>query len=253
MNVAVMSYAFNRQLKAGTIDLFGYLESCRYRYGLSTADLWNGTLASTEEAYLAQVKDGLEERELTLVNLAVDGAHIWEDDEALRDEHYRRALDNLRAAEFLGAKTVRIDAGSRRDAWTEEEFDHIIERYQEYAQRAHDNGYMVGPENHWGPEREPILLRRLCEAVDSPAFGVLLHLERWSGEHAEQGDEIIAPYTMHTHMSPAMGDRLQAKMEMLRDAGYDGCWSSELVADNYTEVAVMLARIRNVLEGWRRG
>ncbi|MBC7236077.1 MAG: TIM barrel protein [Chloroflexi bacterium] len=252
MNIGVISYAFNRQMKAGTVDLFGYLETCRYRYRLSTADIWNGMLISLEDDYLAKVKDGLEERELTLVNLAVDGAHIWEDDPALRDEHHRRALANLHAAEVLGAKTVRIDAGSRREAWTPEEFDHIVMRYREYARRAEEHGYRIGPENHWGPERFPAELLRLCAAVDSPAFGILLHFERWSGEDAARGDELLAPYTMHTHIPSTLGDRLPAKMAMLRDTGYRGCWSVELVADNYTEVGVMLARIRNVLESWRQ-
>ena len=32
------------------MDVFGYLETVRYRYGLRTADLWNRTLASIEPA-----------------------------------------------------------------------------------------------------------------------------------------------------------------------------------------------------------
>ena len=74
MRVSLMSYTFNPMTRAGTMDCFGYLETARYRYGLRTADLWNRTLASIEPEYLAQVKAGLLERELELVNLAVDAA-----------------------------------------------------------------------------------------------------------------------------------------------------------------------------------
>ncbi|MFH1084259.1 MAG: TIM barrel protein [Chloroflexota bacterium] len=251
MSISVISYSFHQLMRANKMDIFGYLESVKYRYGLQAADIWNGMLASTEDDYLAAVKDGLAERGLALANLAVDGAHTWEDDPATRELHYQRALEALKAGEALGAQTVRIDAGSRADAWTPQEFDWIVKRYKEYAQRAYDGGYKIGPENHWGPEKVPAYLKALCQAVDSPAFGVLLHFERWSGDEAAAGDGIIAPWVMHTHVNRMIMDRLEAKMAALRDAGYGGCWSVEHAAPNYTEVGVMLARVREVLERWR--
>ena len=256
MNISVCSYAFNKLTKAGTMDVFGYLESCKYRFNLPAADLWHGTLASLDPAYLSQVKAGLEERELDLADVCIDGAHIWEDDPEAREVHYGRALDNLQAAEFLGARTVRIDAGGARqdEDWTDEQFEAIVTRYQEYAQRAYDNGYKVGPENHWGAEAVPGPLKRLCEAVDHPAFGVLLHSGRWHGPDADDGDAIVIPWTMHTHFTPASSDSALFKtMTALRDAGYEGCYSVEMNTLRYTEVAAMLARIRDVGEQWRQG
>ncbi len=252
MKISIISYAFHRLMRAGTIDLFGYLESCRYRYGLSAADLWNGMLVSLEDDYIAKVREGLAERELTLANLAVDGAHIWEDDPALREEHHRLALRHLEVAEALGAQTVRIDAGSRRERWTEAEFAHLVARYREYAQRAYDGGYRVGPENHWGPELDATQLRALYDAVDHPGFGVLLHFKAWAGPDAERGDELIVPCAMHCHLWPVLGEALPAKMAALRDAGYQGTYGAEMVADSYAEVGVLLARIRCVLDSWRR-
>ncbi|HHX63330.1 MAG TPA: TIM barrel protein [Chloroflexi bacterium] len=253
MNISVISYAFHKQMQEGKVDIFGYLETCKYRYGLDTADIWSGMLTSLDEEYLLKIKDALCEHELTLVNLAVDGPHIWEDDPETREAHYRQALDYLKAGEILGARSVRIDAGGGRDdlEFTSEQMDYIVSRFSEYAKRAADNGYMVGPENHWGPEKTPAVMKAICEAVDSPAFGVLLHFDRWSGPDAEKGDEIIAPWVMHTHVTRAIADRLEPKMAMLRDAGYKGCWGVEHAADNYTEVGVLLAQVRDVLERWR--
>lgn len=132
------------------MDLFGYLESSKYRYHLCSADIWNGMMLSTKDDYLVKVKDALQERELELANLCVDGAqmcaHIWEDDAEVRDQHYKNALAHLHAAELLGARTIRIDAGGRDENWSEEQFDLIVKRYREYAQRAYDNGYKVGPQ-----------------------------------------------------------------------------------------------------------
>jgi sugar phosphate isomerase/epimerase len=251
MNISVISYAFNVMMKEGKIDLFGYLEACKYRYGLSNADIWNGMLLSTDADYLAKVKDGLQERELALANLAVDGAHIWEDEAEKRELHYQRALAHLKAGEVLGAKTVRIDAGSRAASWTNEQFDLIVKRYKEYARRAYDGGYKVGPENHWGPEMVPGYLKQLCEAVDSPAFGILLHFRRWvAGEDLDAADRLLAPWAMHTHLTKTISDCLEEKMILLHDMGYKGCWSVEYVG-SYAEIGVQLARVRDILDKWR--
>ena len=248
MNISIASYAFHGLLREGQIDVFGYLESCRYRYGLGAADIWNGMLDSTDEAYLLKVKDALDERELVLVNLCVDGAHIWEDDPDVREKHHQNALAHLSAAELLGAETVRIDAGVRADTFTDEQFEWIIKRYKEYAQRAHDNGYKVGPENHWGAEVVPENMVRICEAVDHPAFGVLLHFR------GNEGDALMAPWTMHTHIAWNITEgNLIESMTTLRDVGYDGYWGVEhhTGKNEYTEVAVQVARVRDVLDRWR--
>jgi sugar phosphate isomerase/epimerase len=247
MKISIASYAFHGLLREGKMELFGYLESCKYRYGLQTADIWNGMLLSTDDDYLAKVKDGLDERELTLANLCVDGPHIWEDDPDVREEHYRGALANLHAAEVLGARTIRIDAGVRAETFTSEQFDWIVKRYREYAQRAYDNGYRVGPENHWGAEAVPENMLRICQAVDHPGFGMLLHFR------GNAGDALMAPWAMHTHVSWAITEQsLEVSLTTLRDAGYTGYWGVEHHSgkDEYTEVAIMVAKVRDLLSRW---
>lgn len=248
MKISIASYAFHGLVRQGMMDVFGYLESCKYRYGLDTADIWNGMLPSTEEEYLRKVKEALDERELILVNLCVDGAHIWENEPEARERNYRNALAHLRAAEMLGARTVRIDAGSRDPAFSDEQFDLIVKRFREYSQWAYDHGFRVGPENHWGPEAVPATMERLCEAVDHPGFGVLLHFK-------DEQDGLMAPWAMHTHISWAITEGpLEGKMALLRDAGYEGYWGIEYHSgeNEYSQVAVQVARVRDVLHRWRR-
>ena len=79
MKVSVLSYSFRGLLAEGKMDVFGYLEACRYRYGLGAADIWNGFLMNTEDEYLRKVRDALDERELTLADLCVDKAHVWDE------------------------------------------------------------------------------------------------------------------------------------------------------------------------------
>ncbi len=247
MNIAIASYAFHGLLRDGMIDLFGYLESSKYRYGLDAADIWNGMLLSTDDDYLVKVRRGLDERGLTLVNLCVDGPHIWEEDAGQRDQHYRDALRYMHVAEVLGARTLRIDAGGQGETFTDEQMDLIVTRYQEYAQRALDNGYRVGPENHWGPEVVPDNMVRICKAVDHPGFGMLLHFR------GNAGDAQMAPWAMHTHISWEITENsLADSLTMLRDSGYAGCYSVEHHSgeNEYTESAIQLAKVRDLLSRW---
>ncbi len=113
MKISIASYAFHGLLSEGKMDVFGYLESLRHRYQLFAADIWNGMLPTLEDSFIRKVREAMDEKELTLVNLCVDDAHIWENDPAERDRLHKNALANLRAAAMLGAKTVRIDMGGR--------------------------------------------------------------------------------------------------------------------------------------------
>ena len=246
--VSVASYAFHGLLRHGVMDVFGYLESVRFRYG-AQADIWNGMLPTTERDYVLKIRRALDERGLVLANLCVDDAHIWEDDADRREANHRNALAHLEAAELLGARTVRIDAGGAHDAraFSSEQMDLIVSRYREYAARAQAGGYRVGPENHWGPEVLPENMVAICRAVDHPAFGVLLHFR------GDPGDREMAPWAMHTHLSWQITEGpLEASMGMLRDAGYDGYWGVEhhSGSEEYAEVAVQVARVRAVLARW---
>ena len=90
-------------------------------------------------------------------------------------------------------------------------------------------------------------MKRICETVDHPGFGVLLHLR------GNEGDKVMAPWAMHTHISWEIAENcLEESMAMLRDAGYQGYWGVEHHSgkNEYTEVAVQLAKVRDVLSRW---
>lgn len=244
MKISLASYAFHGLLGKGMMDVFGYLETCKYRYHLDTADIWNGFFPTTEDDFIKKVNQALKERELLLANLCVDSAHIWEDDQAQREKNYQNALAHLHAGEMLGAKTVRIDAGGRAETWSSEQFDLIVRRYKEFSQRAYDNGYKVGPENHWGTEVNAQNMKQLCEAVDHPAFGVLLHFR------GDSGDAVMAPWAMHTHISWEITEEsLDASLSMLSRSGYQGYYGVEHHSgdDEYSKVAIQLARVKGAV------
>jgi sugar phosphate isomerase/epimerase len=243
------------------MDIFGFLETCKYRYHLEAADLWNGFLTSTDEDYLKKLRDEIDERELIVPNLAVDNAHVWTDDAAEREKNYRNALAHLNAGRILGARFVRVDAGMcGRDTkeWTDEAFDHIVKRYREYAQYAQDHGFRAGAEVHWGPESYWPSMQKLYRAVSHPGFGVCCHIGAFQGTRAEIdiADREIAPWVVHTHIDWSITEGpLVEKMNNLRKAGYEGYYSVEhhSAKAEYAEVAIQLAKVRAVLQSWRSG
>ena len=261
MKVCIASYSFHGLIGAGMMDVFGYLESCKYRYHLDAADIWNGLLGRDEKVYLQEdflkkVREALAEREMSLANYHADGCHPWDDKPEVRDKNHTSALAHLRAAAFLGARTMRIDAGGKGNVWTDEQFDYIVKRMREYCQIAADAGFRVGPESHWGPELVPDNMERLARAVDSPAFGILMHIGHWEGVPEEEGDRRLAPWACHTHVDARITrTRLEPAIKLLMDAGYQGYWGVEhhSAKNEYAEVACQLAEVRRALEKVRQG
>jgi sugar phosphate isomerase/epimerase len=258
MNISILSYSFRGLLNAGKMDVFGYLESAKYRYNLDAVDIWSGFFPSTDQNFLLKLRDGLDERNLALADLCVDEGNIWEPEAESRAANHARALEFLAAAPVLGAKFVRIDAGGREEAWSDEAFDHIVTRYREYAQFAYDNGFKVGIENHWGPERAWENLKRVYETVDHPGFGISCHLGGWSGtpEEVDEADRLVAPWVSHTHIAWDICEGpLFEKLKTLWDVGYAGYYSVEhhSAEHEYSNVAIQLAQVQNVLERLRLG
>jgi sugar phosphate isomerase/epimerase len=250
--ISIASYSFHEHIAAGRMNVFGYLESVRYRYHLTVADIWNGLLGSDPEKYLnpeflGAVRAAIDERDLSLANYHADACHLWEDDPQTRERHLQLALRHLDAAEALGARTVRIDTGGRERAWTDEQFDYLVRHFRAFAKRAADRGYRVGPENHWGTELYPDNMERLARAVDHPGFGVLLHFGRWEEGDADANDRRIAPWAVHTHFdAKTVRTRADAALRILAETGYKGCLGIEYGAggQEHAEVAALIAEIR---------
>jgi sugar phosphate isomerase/epimerase len=264
--ISILSYSFLGLFKAGKMDVFGYLESCKYRYNLEAANIWNGFLTSTEEDYLKKVRDALDERELVLAVLTCDDCHIWDPDPEERKKNYANAMAHLKAGKILGAQFVRIDAGGPRDGdrtspaakeWSNEAFDGIVKRYQEYAQYANDNGFKMGPENHWGPEGIWSNMQKLYKAMDKrPGFALSVHMSQWQGtpEEKDIADKESAPWVAAVHFdNNTCEGPLAEKMILLRDAGYKGYWVVENHSggqNEYAAVAALVAHVRYVLQSF---
>lgn len=261
MNISIASFSFHGALAEGTIDVFGYLEACRHRYHLDTADIWNGLLGPSVEVQLdpdrlKKVRHAMDERGLTCVNYHADGCHPWEDDPEARKRHLELAYRHLEAAELLGAKTVRIDTGGRDREWTNEQFDHIAEAFRGFARRANDHGYLVGPETHWGATNYPDNMLKLHAAVASPSYGILLHMGKDTWTSPDDYDRALAPIAVHTHIDQRTSyERVATALTILLDSGYKGALGVEHHSgkNEFAEVEAQIALVRRALSHLRTG
>jgi sugar phosphate isomerase/epimerase len=258
MKASIGAFSFYQLLSQGEMNIYGYLETVKYRYRLDTVDLWNGFFVNRDvpiwelpgDDELMKMKRNLDDRQLTVANLAVDRAHLWDPDPDIREQLHRNAQAHLKAARLLGALTVRIDANRGPGEVTEEQFEYTVRRYREYAQQASDYGFTVGPENHTGISLDPHWMKRLAETVDHPGYGILLHIDRWI-EGQDQGNLIVAPWVNHTHLDKrtVTSDKTEATVKVLNELGYHGYWAMEYNAASnpYTEIEWALAAMKRLL------
>jgi sugar phosphate isomerase/epimerase len=248
--VSVGSWSFHRLFESQQMNLFGYFQAMKYRYHLHAADIWSGMIASRDPEYIALVARVLEEEQITVSHIAIDEARAWDSDAEARQAQHRIALYFLqRIAPEWKAASIRIDMGPRATELTPEQFDAIVTRYQEYARIAGDHGMRIGPQNHYGPTTVATTFLDVYQAVNHPAFGLVLDVGRWP-EQADDSDRRVAPTVFHTHFDRSSeGLRLEQKLQTLVDAGYQGCWSLEHRSGNheYAEVALDLATLQRAL------
>lgn len=253
--LSIASFSFHGALADGSLNVFTYLEACRYHYHLNTADIWSGLLGNDvnvalSDEFLNKVRREMDRRGLVCVNYHADGCHPWEDGADVRERHLNLAHKHLHAAEVLGAKTVRIDTGGRDRHWTAEQFDYIAKTFTAFAKRAGDNGYTIGPETHWGATNYPDNMLKLHSAVASPAYGILLHLGKETAASPGEYDRLLAPIAVHTHIDQkTCTNRIAEALSILADAGYRGALGVEhhTGKNEFEEVQAQLGQVTRAL------
>lgn len=255
--ISIASYSFHGLLNKKAMSVFQYFETVKYRYGMTTADIWNGMLAEYGEEYLKFVRQMMDEHGLSLENLCCDGCHLWAAEAEEQKKLDQAADDCFRAAEILGAKTIRMDVGVRDKVMSTEQLDFIARKYEAYCERAANIGAKLGPENHWGASTNVVELRKLFAAVSAKNFGLLLHLGNWRESENQSEAAIIAndaefaPRAMHTHLSFEVCEKAEKRVLPLLECGYAGSYSieSHKSTNEYNNVAYQLAHVRRVIAG----
>ena len=258
MDIGICSYSFHRMLASGKQDVFGFITTCK-ELGCTQLDPWNAHLAliklgdaagaiapdaelsGPEADYLARVEAAADESGLPWGTLAVDGAHIYDADEAVRAANRARAYRWLDVADRLGCEQVRIDAGGPEEM-PDDVFKVIVEGYNDLIARAKDKGIEIITENHFGPSRVPANVERMMNEIEG--LGFLYDTHNWKPELREQAWRRCAKYARATHVKTfdfdAGGNPLDTDVEtpirLLRQEGYSGTWGIESVPTDGDEI-----------------
>ncbi len=257
MDIGICSYSFHRQLAAGKQDIFGFINACK-ELGCTQLDPWNAHLtvirqadaqpspdsgvSAEENDYLARVEAAADESGLPWGTLAVDGAHIYDADEAVRAANRARAYRWLEVADRLGCEQVRIDAGGPEEM-DDAAFKVIVEGYNDLIARAKDKGIEILTENHFGPSRIPANVERMMQEIKG--LGFLYDTHNWKPELLEEGRQRTAKYATATHVktftwdaagNETGGAKPDDAIRLLLDDGYAGAWGVESVPADGDEV-----------------
>lgn len=227
--IALASYSFHGLHKAGDLNLLAYLELLYARYHVANAGIWTGLLppAALEADYLKKIRRFMDDRQLTLANLCVDGPVLWDDDPDKRAANRLTMLRYIEAAGILGARTIRIDFGGNDGPMSDESLEVIAGLYREYCAICQEQGMRIGPENHWGWDRLPENLARVRKAVNHPTYGHLLHVGNWPEGQGEQMLETVLPILMHTHFPADSITWVKPLIRRIALTGYHGAYSVE--------------------------
>jgi sugar phosphate isomerase/epimerase len=278
MDYGIASYSFHRMLEAGKQDMFKYITDCK-AMGCTLLDPWNGHLvpliqedvavrASANPAqpdfstagldYARRVKAAADKAGLPFGCLAIDGSHMYEPTPEARAINRACAYRWLEVAELLGSEQVRMDTGGTADM-PDEQFEIIVEGFNDVVKHARDKGIQVVLENHWGASNVPENVLKVIDAVDGLAL--LFDSGNWAAGRREDGWRMCAPLATSVHIKGGAfdddGDDTTASIprvvRLLVETGYKGSWSVETSPrgdseDEYGAAAKALALVKQTLK-----
>ena len=227
-------------------DFLRFTSETGFRYvELQISDVWNSETADPEKN-AESVRAQVEGYGLQVSALAAGNDFVLLEEEAIRSQIARmERISGL--AKLLGSSVLRTEGGAAKDAVPEsrwvEAMAGCLKRCLEFAER--DEVYLA-VDNHGIVTNDGDLQVELFEQVGSKYVGANMDTMnyRWAGHDLETVGryyEIVAPYTLHTHLKDGTGSRgdyrgealgegeidLAKAIQCLRDAGYDGVWCCE--------------------------
>jgi len=195
--LGVSSWSLNRRLrdnKVSLLDLPGEVSQC----GLSKLEICHFHFPSTDNGYLAELRQSFENSGVEFYTLLIDFGDLSSNDSLVRESDEAMMSDWLEIAAKCGAQNVRVIAGQTAESVTGGPFEHSVSGLSRLSRRAKSLSLRLVTEN-WhallhGPDEVVRLLDRLEGRV-----GLKLDFGNWGGEGKHDKLTKIAPFAQSTH------------------------------------------------------
>ena len=193
---------------------------------------------------LAALRDDLNRHDISPVALCIASDYSDED----REGQKQWSIDTIRAAQQLGAPTVRIDTATRQNHLSSDVIrENFIVSIREILAATQDSGIDLGIENHGVQSNDPQFLRAIFAAVPDSRLGLTLDTGNfyWFGFPLEELYQILAefaPRARHTHVK-----NIAYPTEM-RDVQRAPGWEYERYVSSLSDGDIDIARVVGILQ-----
>ncbi len=257
IKLSLAAYSFHRYMalregRAPTMTMETFAEFA-VEQNLEAIEPTSYYFADTSDQSLAAFRARCTRLGLDISGTAVGNDFCKPSDEALRKE-VQSVKQWIERGSILGAKTIRIFAGSVAQGDTEDAARRrCIDAIEEVCSYAGRWGILLALENHGGITSTAEQLLALVQAVKSPWFGV--NLDTGNFHTADPYGDLakIAPYAVVVQIKTEIQPKGQRKMpadfdrivSILREVGFRGYASLEYEAAEDPRTAV--PRVLNLL------
>lgn len=249
----------------------------REKIGVSAVELCQIQFDAHDDARIETLRTGLDAAGVKLLTLPIDLGDFGGLNPQWRAEDEARTVEWFGIAAKLGARFVRVNAGSPGSTLADEARPALVESLQRLSDVARNLGLTLLIENHGGSSSDPAFITALLEDVGADRLGLLLDLGNFeplvSLSHARFADPdsddagldfeplyariaALAPYATLVHaksVDPARDGTplpdLSRALSIVADAGYTGDISIEWEGrkgDPWQKTAEVAAQVRAV-------
>ncbi len=261
IKLSLAAYSFNRYMalkgkNPPTMSMDDFADFA-VGIGLDAIEPTAYYFADTSPAGLAKFRARCTRLGLDISGTAIGNDFCKADPKQLREqmEYTKQWIDR---ASIIGAKTIRIFAGSAPKGEPEEQVRaRCVEAIEEACEYAAKFGILLALENHGGITATLDQILAIVKAVKSPWFGVNLDTGNFHTEDPYGDLAKLAAYAvvcqLKTEIQPKGNPKepadLKRKLDILRDVNYRGYVALEYEAgeDPRTAVPKAIAALRKLL------
>jgi sugar phosphate isomerase/epimerase len=257
IRLALNAYSFNAPLRDGRMTLHDVVDYCS-RHGIDGLDAtgyyFPGYPDVPSDDYIRELK-----RRAFVNGVTIHGTGV-RNDFAVADAGRRKADVQLvknwiEVAEKLGASVIRIFSGNRvPDGYGfEQALEWMAADIRECVEHGRQNGVIVALQNHHDFVKTAAETIRVCQAVDSEWFGVILDVGSLRQGDPYQEIETLLPYAVSWQLKETVwyGEKQVpidlAKLKTIIDrGGYRGFLPIETLGEGDPNIKVsrFLKRVR---------